>query len=130
MNINETATLFSNGTIEFEGQSKSCCDLPWNQHPTFKGVALKNLLCAAETDGGLSSHIVKIEPGCTLEEHIHEAQWELHEVISGQGTANLSGKKMNYSTGRMTVIPKGCLHSVTAGENGLVILAKFFPGAS
>lgn len=128
MNNQKIATLFSNGTVEYESASTKCSDLPWAPHPVFEGVSLKHLLKNENSGGALSCHIVSIEPGCRLEEHIHEGQWELHEVIEGEGSARLEKKSLVYSPGRMAVIPKGSRHTVEAGEKGLVILAKFFPG--
>ena len=75
----------------------------------------------------MSSHIVKVDPGAVLEEHVHEGQLELHEVIQGDGRSELGSKNADYYPGRMAVIPKGIKHKVIAGDNGLVILAKFFP---
>lgn len=34
---------------------------------------------------------------------------------------------MEYHPKCMGVIPKGTKHKVVAGENGLILLAKFFP---
>jgi len=90
-------------------------------------VYLKHIIRGENTNGQLSSHMVRIDPGCTLETHIHAEQWELHEVIEGAGTCNLGGCSVSYGPGQMAVIPSGTLHAVTAGENGLVLLAKFFP---
>lgn len=128
MKSSETASQFSNGSIAMTAETTCCADLKWNEHPVFKGVFLKNILRAEQTDGGLSAHIVRLEPGSVLMEHIHEEQWELHEVISGEGTAKLAGKILNYTPGSMAVIPKGTTHMVEAGNEGLVLLAKFFPG--
>ncbi len=57
----------------------------WNNHPKFKGVYLKHLIKGDETDGQLSCHMVKVDPGCVLESHIHENEWELDEIIEGEG---------------------------------------------
>ncbi len=127
MKTSELASLISNGIIETGCGQTDCADLAWNPHAAFKGVYLKHLITGDKTGGQLSCHIVRIDPGCTLETHSHDSQWELHEVISGNGTAVLDKKTNPYHPGRSAVIPKDCPHSVQAGQEGLTLLAKFFP---
>lgn len=101
--------------------------LPWKAHPVFAGVALKHLVTAADTDGALSCHLVRLEPGATLASHVHDGQWELHEVVAGAGMAGLAAQQIAYEPGVAAVIPRGVVHEVTAGEAGLCLFAKFFP---
>lgn len=102
--------------------------LPWNAHPRFAGVALRHLVTGAQTAGALSAHLVRIEAGCCLESHMHEASLELHEVVRGAGTCELAGRAVAYAPGVCGLIPAGARHSVRAdaGED-LYILAKFAP---
>ncbi|SDK90082.1 Cupin domain-containing protein [Maridesulfovibrio ferrireducens] len=127
MQPEELSALISNGFIEHLNDSTKCSDLGWNPHPAFEGVYIKHLVPGSKTEGLLSCHMVRIDPGCKLETHTHENQWELHEVIKGDGDALLEEKTMDYHPGRSAVIPKGKTHSVRAGQNGLTLLAKFFP---
>lgn len=99
----------------------------WNDHPSFAGVAMKHLLRGEDTGGAVSCHLVRVAPGKALLPHIHEGQWELHEVVAGSGTAMIDGADMDYAPGVAAVIPKGLRHGVRAGEQGLVLFAKFFP---
>ena len=85
------------------------------------------MIKGTDTEGLLSCHLVPIDPDSVLEQHVHEGQWELHEVIEGEGSFILGAKKTPYYRGRMGIIPKGTNHKVIAGKNGLVLLAKFFP---
>lgn len=101
--------------------------LCWRPHPAFEGVALKHLVAGADTGGALSCHMVRVQPGCRLAQHVHETQGELHEVVSGSGRAEAAGATLDYAPGVVAVIPSGTPHSVTAGPDGLVLLAKFFP---
>ena len=101
--------------------------LPWKAHPVFAGVALKHLVTAVDTDGALSCHLVRLDPGATLASHVHAGQWELHEVVAGEGTAGLAEATVAYQPGVAAVIPRGVAHAVTAGEAGLCLFAKFFP---
>lgn len=118
--------FISNGMITSTGGDINI-DAIWHEHPKFRGVYLKHLIKGTYTDGMLSSHMVRIEPHAVLEEHVHDAQWELHEVIEGEGVFLLDNSELPYYPGRMAVIPKGVKHRVTAGSRGLVMLAKFFP---
>jgi quercetin dioxygenase-like cupin family protein len=99
----------------------------WAAHPVFPGVRLKQLISGSDTDMRCSVHLVRIDPYCSLSEHRHEKQWELHQVLSGEGSCRLHRQEMAYLSGRMAVIPQGALHSVEAGERGLMLLASFFP---
>ena len=118
--------FINNGKVTLTGGDISI-DETWQEHQKFKGVYLKHLIKGTYTDGILSSHMVRIEPHAVLEEHVHDAQWELHEVIEGEGVFLLDNSERPYYPGRMAVIPKGVKHRVTAGSRGLVMLAKFFP---
>jgi len=102
--------------------------LPWNPHPTFPGVALKHLVTGADTRGALSAHLVRVEPGCCLLEHVHPDKLELHDVVQGAGTCALADKTVRYEPGACGLIPANVAHSVRAdaGES-LYILAKFAP---
>ena len=96
-------------------------------HAVFEGVFLKHLVTGEMTSGRISSNLVKVEPFCSLDEHTHEAQTEIHEVIQGAGECLVAGKRMAYLPGTVAVIPQNTPHSVTAGASGLYLLAKFSP---
>ncbi|HML23802.1 MAG TPA: cupin domain-containing protein [Aggregatilinea sp.] len=127
MTLAPIANCMDNGTITAAGETIRTEDIDWQQHPTYKGVHLKHLVRGESTNGQLSCHMVKVDPGCTLELHTHAAQWELHEVIDGAGICTLDGSVIPYAPGQVTVIPCGTPHAVTAESDGLVMLAKFFP---
>ena len=127
MNAGDIAACMAEGTICFMDKDQCTGDCSWNAHPAFAGVALKHLIRGVDTGGALSCHMVRIDPGCCLENHAHEGQWELHEVVRGQGKARLAGREVDYLPGGMAVIPMGQPHRVEAGPDGMVLLAKFFP---
>ncbi len=127
METKTISTNIANGTIHFIDRSEKNSDVEWTKHPKFKGVYLKHMIKGADTCGLFSSHLVKIDPECCLEKHCHENQLELHEVIEGDGLYQIVGDTFDYHLGKMAVIPKGENHMVQAGENGLTLLAKFFP---
>jgi quercetin dioxygenase-like cupin family protein len=101
--------------------------IEWTDHPVFKGVRMKHLITGKDTAGCLSCHLVRIDPLCSLSPHIHSDHSELHEIIEGRGECVIHSEHMNYDKGKMAVIPMGTEHGVTAGEQGLMIRASFFP---
>jgi len=127
METREITASMANGSTTYMDRDDATGEIPWNQHPKFKGVYLKHIIKGTDTGGMLSCHMVRIDPNAILEEHVHEDQWELHEVIEGEGKFTLESKETPYHPGRMGIIPKGTKHKVIAGESGLVLLAKFFP---
>ncbi|MCL2147946.1 MAG: AraC family ligand binding domain-containing protein [Methanomassiliicoccaceae archaeon] len=96
-------------------------------HKAFKGVYLKHLVTGGMTEGRISSHLVKVEPFCGLELHTHPEQVEVHEVIQGSGECRIADREVAYAPGTVEAIPMGVPHKVTAGKEGLYILAKFSP---
>lgn len=127
MEARPISACFLQGLIAHLQRDDSIAEIGWTEHPRFKGVYLKHLVRGADTEGGLSCHLVKIDPDCALENHIHENEWEIHEVIEGEGSFLLGAKETFYCPGRVGIIPKGATHRVIAGSTGLVLLAKFFP---
>jgi quercetin dioxygenase-like cupin family protein len=120
-------TIFNEGTLTLGKRKIELADLTWNAHPAFKGVYLKHLITGADTDGVLSCHLVKIDPGCSIGDHVHEGKNELHEVLQGNGRCMLETDEISYRPGVMTLIEKDKRHTVYADEQGLFIMAKFFP---
>jgi quercetin dioxygenase-like cupin family protein len=117
----ETSTIFTRkDSIEMES-------IPWNKHATFPGVYLKHLVKGDQTGGNFSCHLVKVEAGCELGEHIHANNWEIHEIVSGTAAGYLEGKEMTYVPGTTAIIPAGSKHRVVAGDRDLYIRAKFIP---
>lgn len=115
------------GNLFFTDKQISIEDLPWNPHPTYKGVYLKHLVSGEDTNNQLSCHIVKIEPNCMLDTHVHDGKIEIHEVVGGNGTFYLGDKEIDYSIGKISVIPANTPHKVVAGKDGLYLFAKFTP---
>jgi quercetin dioxygenase-like cupin family protein len=127
MEPREIAEHIESGSITYMDRDDSVEGIPWNENPKFKGVYMKHLIKGTDTDVMISCHMVRINPNAILEEHAHENQWELHEVIEGEGNFTLESKETTYYPGRMGIISKGVSHKVIEGKNGLVLLAKFIP---
>ena len=124
MNI---ANDFENGKIFTKTEIFNAQELDFVPHAKFKGVSLKHLVKGAMTGGLISSHLVRVEPGCVLDTHIHENNLEIHEVIAGSGKAMVGDKEVDYLPGVIGVLPAGMSHRIVAGEEGIYILAKFTP---
>jgi quercetin dioxygenase-like cupin family protein len=124
MNI---ANDFDNGKIYTKTEIIDAQNLDFVPHAKFKGVSLKQLVTGAMTGGQVSSHLVRVEPGCVLDTHIHEKNLEIHEVIAGSAKAMVGDKEVDYVPGVIGILPAGVPHRIAAGEEGIYILAKFTP---
>ena len=114
------------GRVVFRNKEIDIEKLEWNRNAN-KGVYLKHIIKGEDTDGKFSCHIVKIESGCEIGQHIHASNWELHEVIDGEGKCFLADKEVGYSVGTISVIPQGIEHKVMAVNGDLYLFAKFIP---
>lgn len=124
---NHLFEAFEHGTLLVDGQSVNLTEIPWWNHPKFEGVKLKHLITSAQTQGAFSFHLVSIAPHKAIEAHVHENELETHEVIGGSGHCIKEGATFIYTEGNISIFPKKTSHSVHADENGLYLLAKFFP---
>lgn len=125
--MNDIFASLDLGTVvrpEGNGPAK---DLAWNPNPAFPGVALKHLLTGADTSGRLSLHLVRLEPGAEIGSHVHETNWELHQVVGGSGQLLLDGRTVPYHPGVTATLPENEPHAVRAGEQGLQLIATFSP---
>lgn len=123
----DTFNQFDNGQLSLPDRCIKFADLQWNEHPVFKGVALKHIVTAADTDGRFSYHLVRIAPNCAIGQHVHATQLETHEVVEGSGVCTNNGKSIDYKPGTISVIPANVGHEVKAGASGLYLFAKFMP---
>lgn len=124
---NEVFEAFDNGQFILPEKKTEFATLKWNPHPVFEGVALKHIVTAADTNGAFSYHLVRIAPGKSIKNHIHEIQLETHEVIAGNGICINDGSAIPYAPGIISIMPKAIPHEVRAGKDGLLLFAKFFP---
>lgn len=118
---------FINGSLDLPTGSVAFAGIPWSKHPVFDGVELKHIVTGKDTKGQFSYHLVRIAPNKSIQNHIHEAQLETHEVIAGSGTCINNGAKIIYNAGTVSIIEPDIPHEVNAGDDGLCLFAKFFP---
>ena len=123
----DTFELFNNGQLVLPEKEVGFAGIEWSKHPTFKGVELKHIITAKDTDGKISYHLVRIAPGCSIGNHIHETQLETHEVIKGSGKCVNGGSAIPYEPGIISIMQAGVPHEVDAGSEGLYLFAKFMP---
>jgi quercetin dioxygenase-like cupin family protein len=121
------ASSFESGTIFFDGRLSYTDEIEWSPHPAFTGVYLKHLITGKQTDNQVSCHLVRINPGCELGMHAHCGKSELHEVVEGNGHCEIGLIQLIYNCGTIAFIRADESHKVNAGDNGLVLLAKFVP---
>lgn len=127
MTPKEMISPMAEGMLYFSDRTEEIEKMEWLPHPKFEGAYLKHLVKGADNDNLASCHLVRVNPGCQLSDHIHENEWEYHHILEGEGTGYLEGKEMAYKPGKLAVIPKGATHKVVAGDSGIVILATFLP---
>ena len=123
----DTFALFNNGKLILPEKEADFAKIEWSKHPTFKGVALKHIITAKDTEGKFSYHLVRIAPDCSIGNHIHESQLETHEVIKGNGRCVNAGSTIPYEPGTISIMQAGTAHEVHAGSEGLSLFAKFMP---
>ena len=114
-------------TVVMPGQKIIIESIPWNPHPKFAGVFLRHLVTGKDTGGRMSLHHVRIDPGCTIGDHVHAGQVEIHDVLAGRGICTLAGTDILYNPGVVGVIAADQVHRVEAGDRGLLLLATFSP---
>lgn len=124
---NELFQAFDNGSLRLPASSTEFADLPWAKHPVFEEVELKHMVTAKDTAGQFSYHLVRIAPGRSIRNHVHENQLETHEVIAGAGVCINDGAAIPYTPGVISILPAGVPHEVNADKEGLFLFAKFMP---
>ncbi len=85
METKEFAASMANGSATYMDRDEAMGDICGMSIPNSKEILLKNIIKGIDTDGMLSCHMVRIDPNTILEDDFHENQWELHEVIEGEG---------------------------------------------
>ena len=118
---------FNQGHLIIPDKTSNFENVLWSKHPTFDGVELKHIVTSSDTNGEFSYHLVRIAPNKSIFNHIHELQLETHEIISGEGTCINNQSEIHYSPGVISIMPKTVPHEVHAGDDGLLLFAKFIP---
>ncbi len=125
--MNNLFEAFNRGQLILPDKTLNFENISWSKHPTFEGVELKHIVTSNDTNGEFSYHLVRIAPNQSILNHIHELQLETHEVISGHGICINNECEIPYSPGVISIMPKAVPHEVHAGDDGLLLFAKFIP---
>ena len=120
-------TPFETGSVSGSAGKRKTESIAWTPHPAFAGVSMKHLVTGADTNGTSSVHLVRVNPGCCIGDHIHDGKTEIHQVVSGEGRCLVEEREIEYGEGVVAVIPADRPHSVVADEPGLFLLAVFSP---
>ena len=120
-------TPFETGSVSGSAGKRKTESIAWTPHPAFAGVSMKHLVTGADTNGTSSVHLVRVNPGCCIGDHIHDGKTEIHQVVSGDGRCLVEEREIEYGEGVVAVIPADRQHSVVADEPGLFLLAVFSP---
>lgn len=113
-------------TTPFETGNVNGSSIAWTPHTAFAGVSMKHLVTGADTNGTSSVHLVRVDGGCCIGDHIHNGKTEIHQVVAGEGRCLVGDRRIAYAEDVVAVIPVDCPHRVTA-DGGLTILAIFSP---
>jgi quercetin dioxygenase-like cupin family protein len=124
---NEILSSPGHTRVAYKRELRTVSVLPWNPHPKFTGVSLRHLITGEETGGRISLHHVRIDPGCSIGDHAHRDMVEIHDILSGEGTCMLEGTEIQYQPGTMGIMPADRVHSITAGNEGMLLPATFSP---
>ncbi|MDR0664491.1 MAG: cupin domain-containing protein [Helicobacteraceae bacterium] len=119
-------TAFENGAI-YINSARLGADADYRRHPTFSGVYIKSLIAYDKSERRLNAMLVKIDPRCEIGDHLHDKEYELHQIIGGEAEAIIDGKSVAYKAGVVSLIAPNVKHSVKALEAGAVLLAVFTP---
>lgn len=126
--VDENAVnFFERGKLSLPGKTVDFEEIPWEPHAKFEGVELKHLVRACHTNGDFSFHLVRVAPGKKIGLHVHERQLETHEVMAGAGVCVNDWAELEYRPGTVSIFPRNVPHEVRAGDEGLILFAKFFP---
>jgi quercetin dioxygenase-like cupin family protein len=127
MSCIDTGSARGHDTIESLNGNTMTETMPWNAHPKFDGVFLRHLVTGNDSGGRISLHHVRIYPGCSIGDHAHSGQVEIHDVLDGEGVCRLEEREIRYVPGVVGIMPADRVHRIDAGERGMLLLATFCP---
>lgn len=78
--------------------------------------------CVLDSQPHALTVLVTLNPGCRMSYHSHELRDEAWTVIAGDGTAVIDGVEQPIKPGDVMKLPRGCRHTVIAGESGLRLM--------
>jgi mannose-6-phosphate isomerase len=82
------------------------------------------------TDGTCQVKKLVVNPGRRISLQSHEFRAEHWFIVSGQGTAELDGKKLEVGTGDSIDVPIGSKHRISCGESEPLVFIEVQTGSS
>jgi len=120
-------TDIENGSVILPHALIHASAIPWVPHSRLAGVFLKDLVSSGETHGSFSYHLVRVERQATVPDHLHADQWEWNMILEGSGVFLMGEDEIPVKPGQSYGIPPGVNHTITAGDETLILCAFFFP---
>jgi quercetin dioxygenase-like cupin family protein len=111
------------------GIVRSDKDVKWEMPKDVgRDFAMKSLTTSTNSDNKLTFLVCELEPGGELFEHSHDAQNEIHYIVSGSGVRTVEKKKFNVQSGSIAIGPPREKHSLkNTGDKTINFLAIFSP---
>lgn len=72
----DTFELFNNGKLVLPEKEAGFAGIEWSKHPAFKGVELKHIITAKDTDGKFSYHWCGLRPAAASETISMKRSWK------------------------------------------------------
>jgi mannose-6-phosphate isomerase-like protein (cupin superfamily) len=102
--------------------------IPWNPHPTFKGVEIAYLLTKKDDGLDMSYALVHWKVGAEIPRHIHENSDDILYIIRGKAKIWIDGVgDVPVSAGSFVRIPMGVMHQPHDVEEDLIAQDTWFP---
>ena len=109
------------------GKVVRAADFPWQSHPQFKDVSTKILL-GGKVNPAFSTHLVRLEPGASIDSHVHEGTAEVFFVVFGTGKCIMDGEESPFLPGSCAMAPADVPHSIhNTGSAPMELLCIFAP---
>ncbi len=78
------------------------------RNPHARNVQLVRLFEGEE----LHAYLLVVPPGAEISRHTHENKHEIFDVLEGDGTLEVDGRRIDGTPGRCVFVPAGMAHSL------------------
>lgn len=86
--------------------------MTWGHGEQIIGTPFRTVVGANETSGGLVALAVDMLPGEHVDAHTHEAEDQVHVVISGSLTCRVGDERFVVGAGGTVCLPRGIEHEL------------------
>jgi quercetin dioxygenase-like cupin family protein len=88
-----------------------CGEAKYFEHPVFGGVRIAKLVGSSD-QCGTSVSLLEIDPGTTIDEHVHAIQSDSILILEGRGEAYVNGEWKEVGVGDYVMVPPGIRHAL------------------